>query len=232
MFIERQPRLVRPANYPPGTPGRGATLVENAKGARLLVANLLGTHLHGGARRRSPRSTGSLPPARSASACEAIVVDVHAEATARKRRSAFYADGGREPDGRNPYACAERRPPHPRRRNRLRHRRRYDGDYDSVIGMEKDEPLRRFTRDPLRPVRAGERAGDALRVAVESGPPAAPRRSRRCASAAVSARRVRRSGTDAPWTLGDHRLRSRRDARRHGGRPHGHAELRARAPRK
>src|SRR6516165_5543803 len=41
VFIERQPRLVRPANYPPGTPGRGATVVESASGARLLVVNVL-----------------------------------------------------------------------------------------------------------------------------------------------------------------------------------------------
>ena len=42
VFIERQPRLIRPANYPPGTPGRGAAIVESAKGARLLIVNLLG----------------------------------------------------------------------------------------------------------------------------------------------------------------------------------------------
>src|ERR1700737_2195306 len=39
-FIDRQPRLIRPANYPAGTPGRGAALVKNAKGSRLLVVNL------------------------------------------------------------------------------------------------------------------------------------------------------------------------------------------------
>src|SRR5450432_4681968 len=42
VFIERQPRLIRPVNFPPGTPGRGASLIENAKGARLLVVNVLG----------------------------------------------------------------------------------------------------------------------------------------------------------------------------------------------
>src|SRR6476469_831402 len=42
VFIERQPRLLRPANYPPGTPGRGATVVEAANGARVLVMNVMG----------------------------------------------------------------------------------------------------------------------------------------------------------------------------------------------
>src|SRR5208337_4550435 len=42
VFIERQPRLIRPANYPAGTPGRGASVIESAKGARLLIVNVLG----------------------------------------------------------------------------------------------------------------------------------------------------------------------------------------------
>src|SRR5208337_5407043 len=42
VFIERQPRLLRPANYPVGTPGRGAAVIESAKGARLLIVNVLG----------------------------------------------------------------------------------------------------------------------------------------------------------------------------------------------
>src|SRR5947209_17215488 len=41
-FIDRQPRLIRPANYPTGTPGRGAAIVENARKQRLLVVNVLG----------------------------------------------------------------------------------------------------------------------------------------------------------------------------------------------
>src|SRR3954469_24919860 len=42
VFIERAPRLIRPINYPPGTPGRGAALVEAKNGARALVVNALG----------------------------------------------------------------------------------------------------------------------------------------------------------------------------------------------
>src|SRR5438552_15189866 len=39
VFIERAPRLIRPLNYPPGTPGRGAAMVEAKNGARVLVIN-------------------------------------------------------------------------------------------------------------------------------------------------------------------------------------------------
>src|SRR5262249_12274047 len=42
VFIERAPRLVRPLNYPSGTPGRGAALIETKTGKRALVINALG----------------------------------------------------------------------------------------------------------------------------------------------------------------------------------------------
>src|SRR5271155_4888116 len=42
VFIERQPRLIRPANYPAGTPGRGANVIEDASGAKVLVINMMG----------------------------------------------------------------------------------------------------------------------------------------------------------------------------------------------
>ena len=47
VFIERvQPQLTRPVNYPKGTPGRGAALIESAAGARLLVINVLGLFMN------------------------------------------------------------------------------------------------------------------------------------------------------------------------------------------
>src|ERR1700758_5438669 len=42
VFIERAPRLIRPANFPRGTPGRGAALVETKNGKRALVVNAMG----------------------------------------------------------------------------------------------------------------------------------------------------------------------------------------------
>ena len=40
VFIERAPRLIRPLNFPKGTPGRGATVIEAKTGARVLVTLL------------------------------------------------------------------------------------------------------------------------------------------------------------------------------------------------
>src|ERR1700716_2825709 len=39
VFIERAPKLVRPINFPAGTPGRGVALIEARNGARVLVVN-------------------------------------------------------------------------------------------------------------------------------------------------------------------------------------------------
>ena len=42
VFIERERRSLRPANWPAGTPGRGAAVLETKAGARILVVNLMG----------------------------------------------------------------------------------------------------------------------------------------------------------------------------------------------
>src|ERR1700744_4327200 len=42
VFIERAPRLIRPLNYPAGTPGRGAAMIDTKAGRRVLVMNVMG----------------------------------------------------------------------------------------------------------------------------------------------------------------------------------------------
>src|SRR3954470_16024750 len=42
VFIERAPRLIRPLNYPSGTPGRGAAMIDTKAGKRVLVMNVMG----------------------------------------------------------------------------------------------------------------------------------------------------------------------------------------------
>ncbi len=173
VFIERQPRLIRPANYPPGTPGRGAAIVENAKGARLLVVNLLGPDLHGGARRSVRRARPrACRPSRWARPATPSSWTFTPRRRARNRRSATIADGRVEPRRRHPHPCAERRPPHSRRRHGLRHRRRHDrrlrfGDRHGE--GRAAAPL--HPPHPLGPVRAGDGAGDALRGRGGDRPP-------------------------------------------------------------
>ncbi|HET8654355.1 MAG TPA: TIGR00282 family metallophosphoesterase [Longimicrobiaceae bacterium] len=89
-LLDREPRLLRPANYPPGNPGRGATVVQTG-GVRLAVLNLQGRSF--------------MPPIddpfRAADAllaeldgqADVFVVDFHAEATSEKQAFARYLDG-------------------------------------------------------------------------------------------------------------------------------------------
>jgi metallophosphoesterase (TIGR00282 family) len=146
VFIERQPRLVRPANYPPGTPGRGATIVESASGARLLVVNLLGRIFMEALDDPFAGLDRELSACPLGEGCHAAVVDVHAEATSEKWALGHYADGRAS-------LVAGTHTHVPSADHRILGRGTgfvtdvgMTGDYDSVIGMEKDEPLRRFTR--------------------------------------------------------------------------------------
>ncbi|HEX3323638.1 MAG TPA: TIGR00282 family metallophosphoesterase [Solirubrobacterales bacterium] len=87
-FIEREERLVRPANYPAGNPGRGHTVVE-AGGMRVAVVNLSGAV--GLQVARSPFDTvdGILDRLEA----DAIVVDFHAEVTSEKVAMGWHLDG-------------------------------------------------------------------------------------------------------------------------------------------
>ena len=146
VFIERQPRLIRPANYPPGTPGRGAAVVENAKGARLLIVNLLGRIFMDALDDPFAALDRELAGHPLGNGCHAVVVDVHAEATSEKWALGHFADGRASlVVGTHTHV--------PSADHRILSGGTgfvtdvgMTGDYDSVIGMEKDEPLRRFIR--------------------------------------------------------------------------------------
>jgi hypothetical protein len=146
-YIVREPRLIRPANYPilSDAPGRGAQLFETERGHRVLVVNLLG-RVHMDAMddpfAAVDRELDACP---LGAAADAVIVDMHCEATSEKMAMGHYCDGraslvvgththvptadAQILNGGTAYqtdagACA---------------------DYDSVIGNQKDEPLRRFT---------------------------------------------------------------------------------------
>jgi len=146
-YIVREPRLIRPANYPAlsDAPGRGAQVFDTESGHRVLVINLLG-RVHMDAMddpfAAVDRELDACP---LGSVADAVIVDMHCEATSEKMAMGHYCDGraslvvgththvptadAQILNGGTAYqtdagACA---------------------DYDSVIGNQKDEPLRRFT---------------------------------------------------------------------------------------
>jgi metallophosphoesterase (TIGR00282 family) len=93
VFIAREPRLVRPANYPPGTPGRGAALVDTASGHRVLVVNVMGRLFMDALDDPFAAADREIGLAPLGEVADAILIDVHAEATSEKQAMAYHLDG-------------------------------------------------------------------------------------------------------------------------------------------
>ena len=90
-FIDRCERLVRPANYPKGNPGRGAAIVE-AAGVRVGVLNLSGELQLTVARSPFPAAEAELAELKRRGA-ELVLVDFHAEVTSEKVAMGWHLDG-------------------------------------------------------------------------------------------------------------------------------------------
>ena len=144
VFIERQQRLVRPANYPTGTPGRGAAVIEARNGARVLVVNAMGRIYMDALDDPFAAIDRELAACPLGEQADAIVIDFHAEATSEKQAIGHHLDGRvtlvvgththvptsdcRILSGGTAYQSDAG----------------MCGDYDSVLGMDKEEPVRRF----------------------------------------------------------------------------------------
>jgi len=92
-FIEREPRLIRPRNFPPGTPGKGAGLYEAANGGNVLVINVMGRLFMDPLDDPFAAMEEELAACPLKEAADAIVVDVHAEATSEKMSMGHFLDG-------------------------------------------------------------------------------------------------------------------------------------------
>ena len=146
VFIERQERLIRPVNYPAGTPGRGAGLFEGQNGHRVLVCNLMGRIFMDAMDDPFACAERELAACPLGEACDAIVFDFHAEATSEKQAFGHYVDGRASlvvgththvPTADHMILSGG---------TAFQSDAGMTGDFDSVIGMDKEEPLRRFTR--------------------------------------------------------------------------------------
>jgi metallophosphoesterase (TIGR00282 family) len=146
VFIERAPKLIRPINYPKGTPGRGATVVEARNGSRVLVVNVLGRIF------MDPLDDPFAAIERELAACalkrdaDAVVVDMHCEATSEKQSMGYFCDGRASlVVGTHTHVQTADHRILPRGTAFISDVG-MTGDYDSIIGMQKDEPLNRFLR--------------------------------------------------------------------------------------
>ena len=178
-YIAQQPRVVRPLNFPPGTPGAGSVVVELADGRRAVVLNAMG-RLFMDALDDPFRGTAEvLAKHRLGATVQAIVADFHGEATSEKMAYAHSFDGAVSLVVGTHTHCPSADHTILPGGTAFQSDTGMCGDYDSVIGMAKEGAAARFWRkmpgERLQPaegeatvcglfVETDDRTGLALRV--------------------------------------------------------------------
>jgi 2',3'-cyclic-nucleotide 2'-phosphodiesterase len=146
VFIERAPRLVRPLNYPAGTPGRGAAMVEIRNGKRALVINAMGRIFMDALDDPFAAIERELSACALGKDADAVIIDMHCEATSEKQAMGYFADGRASlVVGTHTHAPTADQRILPGGTAFISDVG-MTGDFDSVIGMAKEEPLARFLR--------------------------------------------------------------------------------------
>ncbi len=142
---DREDRFLRPANYPDGTPGRGSFIYEARNGARVMVMNIMGrVFMHPELDDPFACVERCLEGVQLGEAADVIFIDFHAEATSEKQCFAHFVDGRVSAvvgththvptadyqilNGGTAYMSDAG----------------MCGNYDSSLGMEKEEPINRF----------------------------------------------------------------------------------------
>ena len=152
-FIEKEPRVLRPINFAKDAPGRGAGVFEATRGRKVMVAQVLGNVFM---KRAFDDPFSALDgvlrahPMGAMAGVQAAMVDFHAEATSEKMAAGHFCDGRASlvvgTHTHVPTGDAQI----------LNRGTAYltdagmCGDYDSVIGMDKAEPMRRFVTGMAR----------------------------------------------------------------------------------
>ena len=143
-YIDSDPRLLRPNNYPPGTPGRGVGGFETAGGVSVFVIQVMGRLFMDALDDPFASLATALESVSLGGNVGAIVVDIHGEATSEKMALAHFVDG------RVSLAVGSHSHIPTADTQILAGGTAYQtdagmcGDYDSVIGMEKDAAIERF----------------------------------------------------------------------------------------
>ena len=144
VYIERADRLLRPLNYPKGTPGRGAGMFKARSGADVLVLNAMGRVFMADLDCPFQAVERELAAAPLGVAADAVFLDFHAEATSEKQAMGYFADGRA--------SCVVGTHTHtPTADERIlpggtayMSDAGMCGDYNSVLGMGVEVPVSRF----------------------------------------------------------------------------------------
>ncbi len=145
-FLNECKRIVRPLNYPESLPGKGAVEINLPNGQKLLVVQVLGRLFMEAVDCPVQALDKLLKSYRLGGNIDAVLVDIHAEATSEKLALGYYLDG-------RVSVVAGTHTHVPTADCRLlRHGTAYItdvgmcGDYDSVLGFDIEEPINRLAR--------------------------------------------------------------------------------------
>jgi metallophosphoesterase (TIGR00282 family) len=144
--IDREPRILRPVNYPPGTPGRGAGVYAARTGGKVLVMNVMGRLFMDTLDDPFRAVEAELGKHRLGQTVQAAILDVHAEATSEKMAMGHFFDGRLSltvgththvPSGDAQILGGG---------TAYQSDAGMCGDYDSIIGMKKEAAITRMIR--------------------------------------------------------------------------------------
>lgn len=144
-FVENEPRVLRPINFAKGAPGKGARVFEAPGGRKVLVAQVLGQVFM---KRPFDDPFSAVEPVLKThprgGMVQAAIIDMHCEATSEKMAMGHWCDGRASlVVGTHTHVPTADAMVLPRGTGYLSDAGMC-GDYNSIIGMDKEEPMRRF----------------------------------------------------------------------------------------
>lgn len=151
VFADREERFLRPANFPAGTPGKGANIFEARNGARVMVANIMGTvFMHPTLDDPFKCAEQILEQAALGEEADVVIIDFHAEASSEKMCFGHFVDGKATlvvgTHTHVPTADHQIMPAG----TAFMSDSGMCGDYNSSLGMDFEEPLHRFLTKTTR----------------------------------------------------------------------------------
>ncbi|WP_281983915.1 TIGR00282 family metallophosphoesterase [Thalassorhabdomicrobium marinisediminis] len=144
-FCETEPRIIRPLNFSKAAPGKGARVFEATRGRKVLVAQVLGQVFMKRAFDDPFSAVDAVLRAHPmGGTVNASLIDVHCEATSEKMAMGHFCDGRASVVVGTHTHVPTADTMILERGTAFQSDAGMCGDYDSVIGMQKEEPLRRF----------------------------------------------------------------------------------------
>ncbi|HLJ05253.1 MAG TPA: TIGR00282 family metallophosphoesterase [Acetobacteraceae bacterium] len=145
-YIAETPRVIRPLNFPPGTPGGGSVVIDVGRGRRALVVQAMGRLFMDPLDCPFRSTAEALSRHRLGGTVAAIFVDFHAEASSEKMAFAHFLDGQVSAVVGTHTHCPSADAQILTRGTAFQSDAGMSGDYDSVIGMVKEPATLRFWR--------------------------------------------------------------------------------------